>query len=144
MKAKAIILVFVQLAGIISICATAWPVCTQPALIALQIISGLLLLWTWLYLKPGRFHIMPDRVKSSELITAGPFRFIRHPMYLSLILYLLPLVIEYFNRWHCAILLVFVINMIIKMYYEEAILRNRFADYAEYMKHSKRIIPFIF
>jgi protein-S-isoprenylcysteine O-methyltransferase Ste14 len=136
--------VIVQIVGIVVLCATAFPVCTWPVLISIQVLSGILLIWTWFFLVPGKFHIMPDHIKSDKLITGGPFRWIRHPMYLSLMLFLVPLVIEYYNWWRLLVLIIFVVNMVIKMFFEEKALQLRFPDYASYMQHSKRVIPFIF
>lgn len=144
MKGKSLVLVIVQLAGIIVLCATARPVCSWIPLVVVQSVSLLLLIWTLVYLKPGKFHILPDTRKNASLVTCGPFRWIRHPMYLSLFLYLIPLVVEYYTWWRLLVLVIFTINMIIKLLYEERILRQKFPEYAAYMKHSKRLIPYIF
>jgi protein-S-isoprenylcysteine O-methyltransferase Ste14 len=144
MKIKSIILVIVQVAGIVLICVTAKPVCTRIALLAFQAAGLALLIWTMLYLQPGKFHILPDPVKSNRLVTKGPFRFIRHPMYLSLFLYLLPLIIEYFSFIRLGIFLIFVANMIIKLFYEERLMMAEYEQYAEYMKRTRRLIPYIF
>lgn len=144
MKIKSLVLVIIQVAGIVILCVTARPVCTKIPLIALQTASFVLIVWTMWHLRPGKFHILPDALKSTELITGGPFRWIRHPMYLSLFLYLVPLVIEYYNWWRLLVLLIFLVNMIIKLLYEEKFLQQKFPEYVSYMKRSKRLIPFIF
>lgn len=144
MKIKSLILVIIQVAAIVILCVTDRAFCLEIPLFSVQVASIILLIWTWIHLHPGKFHILPDVMKDAKLITTGPFRFIRHPMYLGLFLYLLPLVIEYFSYLRLAVLIIFVINMIIKMYYEEKLMLLKFPQYAEYMKHSKRIVPYIY
>lgn len=144
MRLKSLVLVIIQITGIAVICMTARPVCTSYILLVIQSLSLLLLIWTWLYLHPGKFNIFPDTIKNAKLVTGGPFRWIRHPMYLSLFMYLVPLVVEYYNWWRLLVLLIFLANMVIKIFYEEKILQQKFPEYGEYMKRSKRLIPFIF
>jgi protein-S-isoprenylcysteine O-methyltransferase Ste14 len=144
MKIKSIILVIVQVATIVFIFLTGKAYCSNYALMVFQLLGLALLIWTWINLRPGKFNIMPDAMKKASLVTSGPFRFIRHPMYLSLFMYFLPLVIEYYTWIRLAVLLVFTANMVIKMYYEEKLLQQKFIEYADYMKHSKRLIPFIY
>ena len=126
MKIKSLILVIIQVGGIVVLCVTARPVCTKIPLILFQTASLGLIIWTLWHLRPGKFHILPDTTKSAELITGGPFQWIRHPMYLSLFLYLVPLVIEYYNWWRLLVLLIFLANMIVKLLYEEKLLQQKF------------------
>jgi protein-S-isoprenylcysteine O-methyltransferase Ste14 len=144
MKIKSIILVIVQLTTIVFICVTDKAYCRNYALMAFQLLGVALLIWTWINLRPGKFHILPDAIKKARLVTSGPFRFIRHPMYLSLFLYLLPLIIEYYTWIRLVVLLIFTANMVIKMYYEEKLLQQKFNEYTDYMKRSRRVIPFIY
>jgi protein-S-isoprenylcysteine O-methyltransferase Ste14 len=144
MKVKSIILVVVQMTAIVILCATASPICDKPVLLIIQGISLALLAWTWFNLVPGKFNIVPDAKKDAKLVKTGPFRFIRHPMYLSLFIYLVPLVVNYFSWVRLSVLIIFTVNMVIKLLYEEKLLQKKFADYTDYMKHSYRLIPFIF
>jgi protein-S-isoprenylcysteine O-methyltransferase Ste14 len=144
MKFKSLVLVIIQVGTIIALFIKNPPVCDHPVLIGVQVASLLLLAWTWFNLVPGKFHIIPDAMKDARLVTTGPFRFIRHPMYLGLFLYLVPLVINYFSYLRLIILIVFLANMIIKLLYEENLLMKKFPEYATYMKRSYRLIPLIF
>ncbi len=144
MKWLPALLVAGQLAGIGVICFSAPPYCTWVPLLIVQALSLVLLIWTWLHLRPGKFHILPVPMKSGTLVVSGPFRLIRHPMYLCLFLYLIPLVIEHFSYWRIIVLLVWMGVMIFKLFFEEKKMQERFPEYEAYMKRSKRMLPFIF
>jgi protein-S-isoprenylcysteine O-methyltransferase Ste14 len=143
-KLISITLVTLQVACMVVLFITGRLVCDKVVLLTIQFVGVALLVWTWFNLVPGKFHIMPDTIKYAKLVTTGPFRLIRHPMYASLLIYLLPLVINYFSYLRLAVLLVFSVNMIIKLLYEEKLLKLRFPEYGSYMKRSYRLVPFIF
>jgi len=54
-------------------------------------------IWAVYRMRIGNFNIVPDPLARSKLVTAGPYRLIRHPMYLALLLSTLPLVINDFR-----------------------------------------------
>ena len=91
----------------------------------------------------GNFNIRPDIKENCTLITHGIYSYIRHPMYLSVILMGLGMAIFYDNFFKCVIFIFLVIVMLIKMFYEEK-LWSKNECYKEYMKKTKRLIPFIF
>ncbi len=91
----------------------------------------------------NNFNIRPDIKENCILITNGIYSYIRHPMYLSVILMGLGMAIFFntFFKWIIFILLVLV--MLVKMFYEEK-LWSKNKCYKEYMKKTKRLIPFVF
>lgn len=91
-----------------------------------------------------KLRITPEPAEKAKLITSGPYRFIRHPMYATVISLTLVWIVFDFTYLRFAVYVLLAVNMVIKMYYEENILRNSLEGYKEYMSKSKRIIPFIF
>ena len=83
--------------------------------------------------------------KEHELITSGPYAFVRHPIYTGLSLMILGVVI-YINTLAFTIFFVlFFFGAYYKAKKEERLLINHFADkYLEYKKKTKALIPFIF
>lgn len=79
-----------------------------------------------------------------ELITNGPYAFVRHPIYTGLLTMFVATVIV---RGHVAgiIAIPFVfVSFWIKLRYEEKLMLERFPnEYAAYQKRVKRLIPFI-
>ena len=112
--------------------------------LALEIAGGLLGLWAVLTMKPGRFNITPDVRADARLVQEGPYRWIRHPMYSSLILVGLALVLEYPTGPRWGALLALAANFIAKLHVEEQLLSQAFPSYASYQARTKRLVPYIY
>ena len=48
-----------------------------------------LALWTFKHNRLGNFNIIPDIKEGCQLITSGPYAYIRHPMYSAVLLFAL-------------------------------------------------------
>lgn len=108
-------------------------------------LSGISLgFWAIYAMREGKINIPPDVVPGTQLITRGPYRFIRHPMYLAIFLTLLPLVIQYFNIPRLMVYILLIVNQVIKLNYEEQKLIKVFDGYYPYKKVSWRLIPLIY
>jgi len=90
------------------------------------------------------FNIAPDLKNGAILIFKGPYRYIRHPMYTSVLTVLLSLLIDDFSLIRLIFYFGLAVVIIIKMKYEENILMAEFEDYKNYMSGTKRLIPFIY
>jgi protein-S-isoprenylcysteine O-methyltransferase Ste14 len=82
--------------------------------------------------------------ENHELVTKGPYRFVRHPIYTSMILMFIGTVLYYGS------LLVFILIVIVTTVFvfrarkEEKIMIKLFGQkYINYMKKTKRLIPLI-
>jgi protein-S-isoprenylcysteine O-methyltransferase Ste14 len=78
------------------------------------------------------------------LIQKGPYRLIRHPMYLAILLFFVPLLIDDFSCPRFVILMVLTPNLILKLLFEESLLKKAFPEYNNYMQKSWRLIPWVF
>jgi protein-S-isoprenylcysteine O-methyltransferase Ste14 len=88
-----------------------------------------------------RFSIVPE---ARGLVTGGPYRFARHPIYLGEIAAGLGLVLPTILTVHMGVFVVFVTAQLIRTHYEERVLRRTFPEYAAYARRTRRLIPFIF
>ena len=117
---------------------------SNAALLVLLLLGLGLGLWAILTMRIGNFNIAPDPLARSQLVTSGPYRLIRHPMYLALLLATLPLVINSFDPLRLSIWLVLLIDLILKLSYEEKLLVVKLAGYDQYIQRSYRLIPFLY
>ena len=65
-------------------------------------------------------------------------------MYASLLLGALALVLDSPTWWRLGIWVVLLVDLVIKLNYEERMLVRHFPEYAIYMAASKRLVPFIY
>ena len=138
------ILITIQFAAIAAIAFTG-PLIAKPWYLLVIEASGIFLgVYSIVVMRVGNFNIRPIVKTEGRMVTHGPYRIIRHPMYTSILLALIPLIIYHFTWIRLAIMLILTINLVIKMVYEESLLKAHFPHYNGYMKKSYRIIPFIF
>jgi protein-S-isoprenylcysteine O-methyltransferase Ste14 len=106
---------------------------------------GLLLgFWAIVAMKLDNLSIIPDVKSDARLVKAGPYKVIRHPMYSSVLLTFLPFVIDRPSVFFTIVYIVLLTTLLIKLNYEEQLLKAHFKDYANYSKTSWRLIPFIY
>jgi len=92
----------------------------------------------------GNFNIRPDIKEDCSLVTDGIYAYIRHPMYTSVLVSALGLTIMYLNFFTLAVYGILLLNMLIKMFYEESLWKCHSDEYELYKHNTSRLIPKIF
>ncbi|MSQ72700.1 MAG: isoprenylcysteine carboxylmethyltransferase family protein [Betaproteobacteria bacterium] len=101
-------------------------------------------LWTLAHNRPGNFNIRPEPKASGRLVTGGPYRFVRHPMYSALLLFAAAEVMACRDPWKVAAFFALALVLYAKARLEERGLRGQFPDYATYAGKVRRFIPGFF
>ncbi|HAY33885.1 MAG TPA: isoprenylcysteine carboxyl methyltransferase [Bacteroidetes bacterium] len=109
-------------------------------LLILTLIPGIWAIYSFRF----RFSIFPDLKEGQTLNTSGPYKFVRHPMYTSVISLTLIWVINNLSLIRIIVWSVLVIVLIIKLKYEEKLLTEKFPEYGSYINNSKMIFPFLY
>jgi protein-S-isoprenylcysteine O-methyltransferase Ste14 len=91
----------------------------------------------------GNFNIRPEVKPSGRLVTHGPYTYVRHPMYLAVMLATLGFCLGYGAPWRWAALAALGIVLMVKAGIEETAMAARHPGYAEYARTTKRIVPFL-
>ncbi len=78
--------------------------------------------------------------KGQQLVTSGPFAFIRHPMYSGLILAAFGSVLIYFT-WTCLFFVIFSPFLMLRAHREEIVLSDEFGD--EWRDYCKKVPAFL-
>ncbi len=108
-----------------------------------QILGIVIGIWAIYTIRVGNFNIQPE-VKSDFLIKKGPYKWIRNPMYLSVILFYLPIVFTNTESINIITFGVLLIVLIFKVILEESFLKLRFGEeYLLYKSKTKRLIPYL-
>lgn len=121
-----------------------WPFTAQawtPPALALLAAALVLGIWTLVYNRPGNFNIRPEPKAGGSLVTGGPYRFMRHPMYSALLLFCAAEVLAYADLWKGLAFVLMVVVLWLKSGLEEQGLRAKFPDYPGYAARVKRFIP---
>ena len=119
-------------------------VARAPIFFLLEMCGGLLGVWALFTMKLRNLSALPEVKFGSTLKTEGSYQWIRHPMYLALLLVMLALVCEYFTYWRGLIWLVLFIDLLLKLHYEEQLLLEAFSEYRNYQMRTHKLIPWIF
>lgn len=110
----------------------------------LPVVGGLVVgLWALYTNRPGNFNIRPEPRSGGRLVTTGPYRFVRHPMYLAVLLVAAGLVLGDFAAWRIAAFVALAAVLHAKAAIEERLLPNAHAGYADYARRTPRLIPFL-
>jgi protein-S-isoprenylcysteine O-methyltransferase Ste14 len=109
-------------------------------------VAGLILRW-WAIITLGRFFTVDVTVeRDHKLVEKGPFRIVRHPSYTGVLLAFIGLALSLGNWAALLVILIpigaaFVHRMNVE---EDALTRALGSRYAEYMKRTKRLVPFVY
>lgn len=114
------------------------------ALLAVQLAGLGLGLWAVFSMRIGHFNIFPQPLAWSRLVVSGPYKYIRHPMYLALLLVTLPLIIDTFSFFRLGVWLILLADLLLKLFFEEKLLLDKLEGYETYTRNSSRLFPFLF
>jgi len=87
------------------------------------------------------FSILPE---GRRLVTHGPYAIVRHPLYLAEAVAALGALINFLSPWAFALVAVQLSLQIVRIHYEEKVLKENFEEYEAYAKKTWRLIPGIY
>lgn len=106
--------------------------------------GAVLAIWAWFAMGLTRVRIAPDVAEDARLVTAPPYRWIRHPMYSGLLLFSLAFLAADFLWWRVVVFAVLAFTLEAKASLEERLLALRFSDYHAYRQKSWKFFPLLY
>jgi protein-S-isoprenylcysteine O-methyltransferase Ste14 len=106
-------------------------------------VSGMVGLWALSANQPGNFNIHPTPHHNGQLVDHGPYRWIRHPMYTSVLLFgaTLAVVAASPTAWLLWCLLLAV--LLFKAHLEERWMTQKHPAYGAYRARTRRFVPYL-
>jgi protein-S-isoprenylcysteine O-methyltransferase Ste14 len=116
---------------------------SSPAVIAAQGAAVALMAWARLTLGRRSFHAAADPT-AGGLVTGGPYRFVRHPIYTAACLFGWAGMLGNWS-WRAGLFgaLLF-IGALGRMLCEEKLVTEQYPEYRQYAKSTKRMVPGVF
>ncbi|HSS77306.1 MAG TPA: isoprenylcysteine carboxylmethyltransferase family protein [Thermoanaerobaculia bacterium] len=113
-----------------------------PLTIGLQIAAIALMIWARVTFGMRSFHYAANPT-GGGLVTTGPYRFVRHPIYAAILLFVWTGIGANWSLRAAALGLVATIMTILRMHFEEALVVERYPDYEDYARRTRRVIPYL-
>jgi protein-S-isoprenylcysteine O-methyltransferase Ste14 len=93
-------------------------------------------------LRLGRsFSILPE---GRKLVTKGPYKVVRHPLYLAEAVATVGVLINFLSVWALVLVALQIALQLVRIHYEERVLRENFPEYAGYAQRTARLIPGVY
>jgi protein-S-isoprenylcysteine O-methyltransferase Ste14 len=108
--------------------------------IAGQVAAVCLMLWARLTFGLRSFHAAADPT-GGELVTSGPYRFLRHPIYASICLFIWAGVLDHLSPLAVSLGILATAGAIVRLLCEETFLFQHYPEYSRYAQATKRLLP---
>ena len=115
----------------------------QPIAIALQVIAVALIVWARITFGRRSFHPAANPT-TGGLVTTGPYRYIRHPIYTAASLLGWGAIVVHWSLLSVALGVLLFLGGLVRLVCEEQLVEQMYPEYLEYSKVTKRMIPYLF
>ncbi|HEV8239652.1 MAG TPA: isoprenylcysteine carboxylmethyltransferase family protein [Thermoanaerobaculia bacterium] len=117
--------------------------CRHPLGIVVQALAVMLMVWARLTFGRRSFHAGAAPT-AGGLVTSGPYRWWRHPIYAA-ILYFVAAAVACHRTWNALLAGGLVaLGLAVRMFLEERLVKARYPEYAAYAARTRRVVPFLF
>jgi protein-S-isoprenylcysteine O-methyltransferase Ste14 len=111
--------------------------------LARQLLAFAVMPWARHSFQPGQFNIHAEP-KEGQMISSGPYKFIRHPMYASALVIIWSGILGHLSLITFLIGVVVSVVIFLRIITEEKYLRANYPSYKDYSNKTKLILPYIF
>jgi protein-S-isoprenylcysteine O-methyltransferase Ste14 len=94
-------------------------------------------------MKVSNINVAPALKENHQLVTSGIYRWIRHPMYTSVLMFCFGLMLSNSHLISQLMMLVLCIDLVLKARLEETLLEQRYPEYSKYQNETGKFLPFL-
>ena len=116
---------------------------TNPIGIIVQVCAAALMIWARITFGSRSFHATANTT-AGGLVTNGPYRFLRHPIYAAIIYFAWAAALSDRRIYILGAATFISVGLIARMLIEEKFLNSEYSDYKSYSEKTVRLIPFLF
>ncbi len=114
-----------------------------PVVILLQVGAVALIVLARLAFGRRSFHATAPPTEGG-LVTRGPYRWIRHPIYTGVCLFAWACTLGHSTVFALGMAVLVTAGSVFRMLAEESLLRQRYPEYSAYARKTKRMVPYVF
>ena len=111
-------------------------------LITIQSLAVVLMVWARITFGRRSFHAAANPTEGG-LVTTGPYKFIRHPIYASILYFIWAGTLSHLSVVNMILAIVGTVGISVRIYSEEHLLLLRYPEYSNYAVRIKRVVPFL-
>ena len=143
MKTASIVGLAIMVAGLLGLYYAHALFSPSPLVIAVQAAAVALMLWARVTFGQRSFHAAANPTEGG-LVTTGPYRFIRHPIYTAACLFCWAGAVANLSIASVSAGLLVLIGAWVRLLVEERLVVLRYPEYREYARATKRMVPYLF
>ena len=143
MKALSVVGYLMMVGGLLGLIFSRNLFSPSPFVIAPQAAAVGLITWARITFGRRSFHVAANPTEGG-LVTTGPYRLIRHPIYTAVCLFTVPGVIAHWSAVSVICGVLVLASAFLRVFLEEKMLVGRYPEYRQYAAHTPRMIPLIF
>src|SRR5436190_1512228 len=143
LKSLSIIGYIGMIGALLGLLATRTLFSSSPLVISVQVLALVLFLWARVTFGRRSYHVVADPTEGG-LVTSGPYRYIRHPIYTAFCLFTLAGVAAHWS-WSSGLGGGLILSSaVLRIFCEEALVGERYPEYAQYKARTWRMIPYVY
>ena len=114
----------------------------SPVPIGVQVLAVALMIWARVTFGGRSFHAAANPTEGG-VVTSGPYRFLRHPIYAAALYFTWAGVLSHISILNLVLGICAIAGVGMRIAAEEKLLLGRYPEYREYADRTRRIIPFV-
>jgi protein-S-isoprenylcysteine O-methyltransferase Ste14 len=132
-----------MVAGLVGLILRQQVLSPAPVVIVLQVGAVALMVWSRLTFGRRSFHATASPTEGG-LVTTGPYKWLRHPIYTAVCLFCWACFIGHSSSFALGMAVLVTAGGLVRMLAEESLVLRRYPDYADYARRTKRMVPYVF